>query len=1032
MNLSEPFIRRPVMTTLVMVSILFFGVMAYNALPVNDLPSIDFPVITVTTSNPGASPETMANTVATPLEKEFMAISGISAMTSNSVTGTTTHVIQFQLNKSLDSAALDVEAAINTAQPNLPKDLPYNPTYKKVNPADTPIIYYAVTSPSISLAKLHDYGSTIIGQRLSMIDGVSQVLTFGSPYAARIQVNPQKLAALNVGIDEVASAIQDGNVDLPVGTLYGPKDEFTIDVDGQLFDADQYNELVIKTANNAIVKVKDIGRALDSLENDKYYLKYLEKGQKPEPCIVIAVQKQVGGNAVQIVDTIEKLLPQLQKEIPSSITFHKIYDKAEGIKEGVLDVEMTLLIAFVLVVCIIFLSLGKLLDTVIPSCALPLSIIGTFGVMLLLGFSLDMLSLLALTLSIGFLVDDAIVVLENNVRHVEMGKTPFQATIDGSKQISFTILSMTLCLAAVFIPMLFMGGIIGRLFREFAVTIIVAVLISGFISLTFTPLLCSRFIPKREQNRKKKFMERFADKLNDILLGFYKKTLAMVLSKKWCMIIVGALCVGFSLHLALILPKDFLPITDMGFLQGFSEAQDGTSPYYMANYQEEISNVIQSNPNVEKAISVASTSTDNEGLMFIRLIPFSERPGIEEVTDDLMKELFKYPGFNAYISPIPLINLQLGTQTKALYQFAMTSVDQESLNNAAYKMEQKLKTTPGFTQVSTDLQIEQPQLEMHILRDRASDLNLTAHQIENALKFAFSGGKISTINSSIDQYDVIVETLPEYYKDPSVINYLYIRSSTNKLVPLTQVVNIKENVGPLTVNHYNGLPSATISFNLDPGTSLSDAETLLNENAKEILPTNVNGTMQGTLDIFKKSFTNLNFLFLIMIFVIYIILGILYENFIHPITVMSALPPATFGGLLTLYLFGQSISLISFLGLIMLMGIVMKNGVILVDFANHLIKEENMSPYDAIVEACHTRFRPIIMTTVAAFMGALPIALALAGPVSIGNRPLGLVVCGGLIVSQILTLYLTPVTFYYLEAMREWFDKLFMSKKSNS
>jgi len=1024
MNLSEPFIKRPVMTILTMVTLLFFGFLSYKALPVSDLPSVDFPVISVITQNPGASPETMSSTVATPLEKQFMTIAGLNALVSNSVTGTTTHILQFDLDKSLDSAALDVESAINRAQPFLPTDLPYNPTYNKVNPADTPIIYYALTSPSLTVAQLYDYGSTLIGQRLSMIDGVSQVLTYGSPYAARIQVNPELLAAKGIGIDEVANAIEKGNVDLPVGTLYGPQDEFTIDVDGQLYNAEQYDQLVIKTANGAVVKVEDIGKSKDSLKNDKFYLKYLEKGEKPKPCVVIAVQKQVGGNAVQIVEEIDALLPMLQSEIPSSISLHKIYDKAEGIKESVFDVELTLLIAFVLVVFIIYISLGKLLDTIIPTCALPMAIFGTFVVMNILGFSLDILSLLAITLSIGFLVDDAIVVLENNVRHVEMGKTPLQATIDGSKQISFTILSMTLCLSAVFIPMIFLGGIIGRLFREFAVTIMVAVVISGFISLTFTPLLCSRYIPPRQQGKKKKLMERFADKLNDNLLAIYKKVLEKSMKYKLVTLFVGVLCVGLSLHLAIILPKDFLPVTDMGFLQGFSEAHDGISPYGMAKYQEEISDVILENPYVEKGVSVASNTTDNEGMMFIRLVDFSKRPGITTVSNQLMDALFDYPGFNAYLSPIPLINLQMGTQSKALYQFAMTSVDQDALEKASFDMMQKVRTSPIFTQVSTDLQIQQPQLELNILRDRASDLYLTANQIEQSLGFAFSGGRISMINSTIDQYDVIIETLPEYYKDPTVLNYLYLRNEQNNLVPLSQVVEVKESVGPLSVNHYNGLPSATISFNLSEGSSLSDAQTALLEYAKELLPSNVNGVTQGTIDIFAKSFANLPFLFVIMIFVVYIILGILYENFIHPLTVMSALPPATFGGLLTLYLLGQTLSLISFLGLIMLMGIVMKNGVILVDFANEEIREKGSSAYDAIMQACIVRFRPIMMTTVAAFMGALPIALALAGPASQGNKPLGLVVCGGLVISQVLTLLLTPVIFYYLELLREKTNQL--------
>lgn len=1019
MNLSKIFIKRPVMTILVMIFIVAFGTMGYKALPINDLPSVDFPVITVTTVNPGSSPETMANTVATPLEREFMSIDGLQAMTSNSVTGTTTIVLQFNLNKSLDSASLDVESAINRALPNLPADLPYNPTYQKVNPADTPILFYAITSPSIPVSRLYDYGNTIIGQRMSMVEGVSEILTFGSPYAARIQIDPPQIAAMGLGIDEVAQAIQYGNVELPLGTLYNAKNEYTIDMDGQLMDAAGYNNLVVRTQDGALVKIDQIGRALDSLQDDKYYLRYLEKGQPASHTVIIAVQKQVGSNAIEIIEGIDKLLPDLHKELPSSLTIHKIYDKAENIKEALFDVELTLVIAFILIVMIIFFMLGKALDTLIPTLALPMSIFGTFGMMFLLGYSLDVFSMLAITLSIGFLVDDAIVVLENNVRHVEMGKTPLEASLEGSKEISITILSMTLCLAAVFIPMLFMGGIIGRLFREFSVTIIVAITISGFISLTFTPLLCSRFIPPAGHKKHKKFFAKLAEKINSVMLKAYKPMLHKVMDHKWVMLIVGATCIALSLHLAIILPKDFLPATDMGFINGYSESQDGTSPYQMANYQQALSDVIQKNPYVEKAVSVASTTTDNEGLMFVKLIPYDQRPSIDEVTKQLMDDMSPIPGVNSFLSPIPLINLQLGTQSKALYQYALTSIDQDQVEKGLTSLLDRVKGNEIFTQVSTDLQISQPQLEMHILRDRASDLNLTANQIEQSLKFAFSGGKLSLINSPINQYYVIIETLPKYYKDPSVIQDLYVRSQTDNLVPLSEVVEIKETVGPLSVNHFNGIPSATISFNLAPGASLGDAANVLDNMAKEVLPAQVSGNLQGTLDIFKNSFASLPFLFIVMLFVVYVILGILYENFMHPITVMSALPPATFGGLLTLYLFDQTLSLMSFLGLIMLMGIVMKNGVILIDFANERIEKDKLKPVDAIIKACEIRFRPIMMTTIAAFMGALPIALALGGPSSQGNKSLGLVVAGGLLVSQLLTLLLTPVIFYYLESLRE-------------
>jgi len=1022
MNISGPFIKKPVMTTLVMIAILFFGIAAYKVLPSSDLPNVDYPTIQVTVSYPGANAKTMSTTCATPLEKEFMTIEGLNTITSQSSVGQTTLVLQFTLDKSMDSAALDVQSAINRAQPNLPKNLPYNPTYEKVNPSATPILYMALTSPSMTQSQLYDYGHTYLGQRISMIDGVSQVLTYGAPYAARIQVDPEKLAAMQIGIDEVTAEIKAGNVNLPTGTLFGEKGEFTIEVQGQLLNAAMYQELSIKSQNGSLVKIKNIGRALDSLKNDKYYLHYTTK-KEDKPAVIIAIQRQAGYNTVEVINKINTLLPTIQKTLPASLEIHRVFDKAETIMESVNDVKFTLLIAFILVVCVIFLSLGKLLNTIIPAITLPMSIIGTFTIMYMLNFSIDILSLLALTLSIGFLVDDAIVVLENNVRHVQMGETPYDGSIKGSKEISMTVLSMTMCLISVFIPLLFLGGVVGRLFREFALTIIAAVFFSGFISLSLTPCLCSRFIPKYIKEKRKSFMEKTADFLNDKMKSFYKICLFWVMQHRLIILSVGLFCIVSSVAFFMIIPKEFLPDQDIGFLQGYTEARDGTSPFLMAKYQKEINDIIIQDPAVDKVVSVASFIEDNEGLMFIRLKPYKERGPLQNVIDRLMMQFSSVVGVNSFAATVPLINLQVGSEVKALYEYSMTAIDQNLLNKYTQKLKEKIKRQSGFTQVSTDLQITQPQVEIEIDRDRASDLHVSAGKIEELFEFAYSDGKISTIDADIDQYDVIIETLPKFYKDPTVLNQLYVRSNTNQLVPLNQILKISENVGPLTVNHLDGLPSATIAFNLKDlplGPAISTIEDL----AKKTLPESVSGKVMGTADVFKQSFSNLTFLFILTIFVIYLILGILYESFLHPITVMSTLPPATFGGLLTLYIFGETLSLYSFVGLVMLIGIVMKNGIMLVDFANDAKEKENKNSFDAIFSAAIIRFRPIMMTSIAALMGAVPIAIGMGGA-SQGTRPLGMVVVGGLVISQILTLFLTPVIYYYIDTIHEKFNKKF-------
>jgi len=1024
MNLSEPFIRRPVMTTLVMISITFFGIVSYFSLPVSDLPNVDYPTITCTVNYPGANPETMAVTCAVPLEREFMTIDGMSTLFSSSTTGSCVLVLQFNLDKSMNEASTDVQAAINRALPNLPQDLPNNPTYKKLNPSQTPILYMAVSSESMTLSELYDYGNTYIGQRLSMLAGVSQVVTFGAPYAARIQVDPEELAAKGIGINDVAQSIRSGNVDLPTGVLYSPKDEFTIDVDGQLLRAEGYNNLVIRSEDGAFVRVDNVGRALNSLQDDKYGLNFYTKDEK-FPCVVIAVQLQPGANTVKVTDSIYDILPTIQSELPSSLNYHTILKKKDTIMESVDDVKMTLLVAFVLVILIIYFSLGKLRDTVIPSFALPLSICGTLGVLYLGGYSIDILSLLAITLSIGFLVDDAIVVLENNVRHVQEGVDPFEAAIQGSKEISMTIISMTLCLMSVFIPMLFLGGIVGKLFREFSVTIIVAVLFSGFISLSLTPLLCSRFIPKSVKDEKKTYAMRIADAINTWMVGGYEKGLHWAMKHKFLILIGGTLSIFGSFGFLYYLPKDFIPNQDEGFIQGFAQSKTGTSPYLQEEYQDKVAKMFVDNPNVESVISVNSikgTVTDNQGLFFVRLKPYHERKPVGEVIRDLMPKANQVPGLFTYLSPLPMINLTMGTTFKALYQFALTGLDQKTLFEEAPKILKEMRAKSDlFAQVSSDLQITQPQLDVKINRDRASDLQVTAEEIENLFGLAYSDNKISTINGQINQYDVIVETLPKFYRDPSQMPSLYIKNMNGDMVPLSQIVDFEETVGPLNVNHINGLPAVTLSYNLAPGAALGTAVEKLQEISKD-LPRSVGGKSQGAADVFITSFANLGPLLLITIFVIYIVLGILYESFIHPITVMSALPPAIIGGLFSLFLFGQTLSLFSFVGLVMLLGIVLKNGIMMIDFANVYI-HEGMKASDAIVKAALVRFRPIIMTTMSGIMGAVPIALGIGGSSAQTRKSLGIVIVGGLIISQIITLFLTPVIFYYMEVFQEFAAK---------
>ncbi len=1029
MNISTPFINRPVMTTLVMLTLAFFGVLSYQALPISDMPDVDYPTIEVSIDYPGADPQTIANNVVVPLERQFTSIEGIQTISSTSYTGSASIVLQFVLDRSVDVAAPDVQSAINAASAQLPQDLPYSPTYSKVNPTSTPILIFVIKSPDMSLSDLYNYGDVILGQRLSILEGVSQVQTYGSPYAVRLRVDPQKMAARGIGINDVGEAIKAANVYLPTGTLYGFSREFTVDIQGQLFSADVYDPIIIKNDNGSITRFRDIGKAIDSIEDDKMYFSYFEN-EESSPMVAIAIRKQPGANTLQVIQQVNDLLPQLQSELPASVELVRMYDQSEYIWESVHDVQLTLCIALILVVLVIFFYLGKVRDTVIPVFAIPMSVLATFIIMLKLGFTIDILSLLAITLAIGFLVDDAIVVLENIVRHVEHGESPLQAALNGSKQIGLTILSMTLCLCTVFIPLIFMEGIIGRILHEFAMTIVIAVAVSGVISLTLTPLLCSRFIPVRVEGKKKNTIEKFSDAFNQKILDIYGPTLEWSLNHKKTILSVGALSLGASLLLLAKLPKDFLPPDDLGLIEAYIQTVNGTSPFILGDYMEQLAKIAVHDANVTKVAAVGGYPQDNEGILYIHLKRLQDRLPLAGVLKDLYPKMNSIPGAKTFLKPMPLINLQVGAvDSKAAYQFTVQSLNSTDLYEYAPKLEEALKKLPSIKDVVSDLDITQPQLNIEILRDRASIYNITAYDIENAFSLAYGGINLSPINMPDNQYYAIMETFPKFYSEPAQVKQLWLRSSTNNLVPLSSITRISESVGPLTVNHINTLPSATISFNLGAA-SLETALSEVKKAASEILPPTVFGSVQGAANVFQSSFANLQYLLIITIFIIYVILGILYENFYPPITVMSTLPPAALGGLLSLMIFGETLSLYAFVGLIMLLGIVLKNGIIMIDFANESRLHENKSIHDAVYHACMVRCRSILMTTFAALMGAVPIALGIGGMTAQSRRPLGIVIVGGLLVSQVLTLYLTPVIYTYVEAFHEKMNRLKKHPKS--
>ncbi|HYL87344.1 MAG TPA: efflux RND transporter permease subunit [Burkholderiales bacterium] len=1022
MNFCELWVRRPVMTVLVMAGVLIFGLAAYRLLPVSTLPNVDFPTIQVSAELPGASPDTMASGIATVLEKQFSTIPGIDEMSSVSSQGTTRITLQFALDRDIDAAAQDVNSAIAAAARQLPPTMPAPPSFRKVNPADFPVFFLALTSDTLPLATVNEYAETYLAQRISTISGVAQVQVFGQQkYAVRVQVDPNALAARGVGINEVEQAVSQANVNLPTGTLYGRDRMYAVQATGQLADAAAFRPIIVTYRNGSPIRLQDLGRVIDSVQNDKVAAWY-----KNRRGIVLAIYRQPGTNTIQVVDVIRKLLPTFRAEVPPAISIEVLYDRSQSIRTSVEEVKVTLFSALALVVLVIFLFLRNIPATVIPSIALPMSIIGTFAVMYLFDYSLDNISLMALTLCVGFVVDDAIVMLENITRHIENGASVLQATLEGSREIVFTIISMTISLAAVFIPVLFMGGILGRLLHEFAVTIMAAVLISGFVSLTLTPMMCSRILRSHRADVHHGHLYMAFERGFDAVRDVYDRALGWTLRHRRVVLVAFVAIFVLTGWLFARAPKGFLPSEDAGQIFCFVEGPQDISFDAMADLQRQVADIVRQDPNVDAVMSFVGagglSASLNVGRITINLKPFHERKPADQVVRELRPKLANVMGAKVFIQNVPAIRIG-GQLTRSPYQYVMRSANVDELYHWAPLIEQKLRALPGLIDVSSDLQIARPEVTVAIDREKASALGVSAQSIEAALNNAYGAKQVSTIYTSTNQYFVILELTPRYQTDPSVLPLLYVRASTGALVPLNAVAKLNYGVGPMQITHLGQLPSVVFSFDLRPGVALSQAISQVDAGMRELqAPATLSGTFSGTAQAFQSSLQGWGILIVLAIVVIYLVLGILYESFIHPITILSGLPTAGLGALVTLMVFGIELNMYAFVGIIMLVGIVKKNAIMMIDFAIEAQRKEGLPAEQAIHQAGLIRFRPIMMTTMAALMGSLPIAIGF-GAGGGARMPLGLSVVGGLVLSQVLTLFITPVIYIYFERLQVWLNR---------